>query len=207
MGERADLRDVVRPAGQGGVDGLQLAADGVVAGYALVDFPSRVSVAGAKLEIAALPFAMRRKRIEFVEDDIVVAAVAKRIGFFDEVGPADHALATRAGAEFQFREGALERVFFRHLRQEDVRADLGIIGFAAANGVDGLNGDTGRLEELGCVGMGGCDVRSEAGALIEPIGLAEFADDPAVGCDVAQDAFAHIPDRGGEFGASLPVGS
>ncbi len=35
--------------------------------------------------------------------------------------------------------------------------------------------------------------------------MAEFADDPAVGSDVAQDAIADVSDRRGELGAGLPV--
>ena len=53
--------------------------------------------------------------------------------------------------------------------------------------------------------MGGRDVRGEACALVEPVGLAELADDTAVGSEVAEDAFAHVADRMGEGGTSLPI--
>ena len=71
--------------------------------------------------------------------------------------------------------------------------------------MDGLDGDAGGLEELRRVGVGGRDVWGEARTLIEPVGLAEFADDAAVGGEVAEDAFADITNRMGEGGAGLPV--
>ena len=81
-----------------------------------------------------------------------------------------------------------------HLRQEDVRTDLRVVGLTASDRVNRLDGDPGGLEELGRVGMGSRDVRGEAGALVEPVGLAEFTNDTAVGSEVAENAVAHVAD-------------
>jgi hypothetical protein len=67
---------------------------------------------------------------------------------------------------------------------------FGVIGLAAAHRVDRLDRDAGGLEELRRVGVGGRDVRGEARALVEPVGLAELADDAAARGEVAEDAFA-----------------
>ena len=53
--------------------------------------------------------------------------------------------------------------------------------------------------------MGRGDVRGEARALVEPVGLAELADDAPVRGEVAEDAFAHVADGVGEGGPGLPI--
>ena len=81
-----------------------------------------------------------------------------------------------------------------HLRQEDVRANLGVIGFAATYGMDGLNRNAGGLEKFGRVGVRRRDVGGKAGTLIEPEGLAEVADDATVGSEISEDALTDIAD-------------
>ena len=67
-----------------------------------------------------------------------------------------------------------------HLREEHVRSHFGVVGLAAAYGVDGHHGNARALEKFRNPRVGGRHVGGEAVALVEPIGLAELADDIAV---------------------------
>jgi hypothetical protein len=153
----------------------------------------------------ALPVAAVGEGVGFVDHEILEAAVAEDVAFFHGVVPADHALATGAGAELDFLELDGERMGVVHLREEAVGADLGVVGFGDAEGVDGLHGDAGALEKLGRVGVRGGDVGREAVAFIEPVGLPEFPDDGVAGADFAENEFADFADVFREALAGLPV--
>ena len=180
VGEMTNAGDVFGPTGVGGVDGFQGFAHGLVAGHVSVAPAAGVGIGGADEEIA-LPVPMVGEGIGFVNHQVLETTVAQRVAFFHGVEPADHALAAGGGTEFEFFEQRRERVGFIHLRDEGVGAHLGIVGFGDAEGVHALHGDTGAFEKLGGVGVGGGDVGREAVTFIEPVGLAEFAEDGATG--------------------------
>ncbi len=178
-----------------GVDGLECFAHCLVAGDVAVDFAASVLVRGADEQIAR-PRAGVRECIGLVDHDVLKSAIAEGVAFFYGVEPADHALATSAGAEFDLLELNGERVCVAHLREEGVGADFGVVGFGNAEGVDALHRDAGALEELGGVSVRGSDVGREAVALIEPVGLAKLADDGAAGMELAKNQLADFADVG-----------
>jgi len=87
-----------------------------------------------------------------------------------------------------------------------VGTDLGVVGLGDAEGVHGLDRDADGLEDLRRVGVRGGDVGGEAAALVEPVGLAELADDGVAGVHLLEDDLADFADLGGEGVAGLPVG-
>ena len=203
--KRAHAGDVFRPARKRFVHGNEGLAQRIVARHVFVDFSVRALVGDTHEQVAALPFVGGRKRVELVDDQILVAAIAERICLFHAVAPADHALATGDNAEFKLLQALAERVFVVHFREEDVRADLGIVGLAAPHRVHGLCGNAGRLEKFRCKGVRSGNVRREAVALVEPVGLAEFADDVFAALHGVEHEVAHVANGGNKFLPGVPV--
>ena len=94
-----------------------------------------------------------RKRIGFVDHDVLKTAVAKGVAFFHGVEPTDHTLAAGAGAELDLLEFDGERVRVVHLRDKGVGADVGVVGFGDAEGVDGLHWNARALDWFDAVGI------------------------------------------------------
>ena len=187
------------------VDGAEGAANGLVARNVVENFSGGILIGRTKEEFA-LPRTGVGEGVGFIDHDVLKAAVAEGVAFFDGVEPTDHPLATGAGAELDLFEFKGERVSVVHLGEEGMGADLGIVGLGDAEGVDLLDGNAGALEKLGGVGVGGGDVGGEAVAFIEPVSLAELADDGVTGGDFAEDELADLADVLGEGLAGLPVG-
>ena len=203
--ERAHAGDVFRPARERFVHGNEGLAQRIVARHVFVDFSVRALVGDTHEQVAALPFVGGRKRVELVDDQILVTAIAERVCLFHAVAPADHALATGDNAEFKLLQALAKRVFVVHFREEDVRADLGIVGLAAAHRVDGLGGNAGGLEKFRRKGVRSGNVRREAVSLVEPVSLAEFADDVFAALHGVEHEVAHVANGGNKFLPGVPV--
>ncbi len=130
--------------------------------------------------------------VELVEHEVLVAAVAQGVAFFDGVIPADHALTASGCTKLDHAQLFAERVVEVDFGNEYVRADLGVVGLAATDVVNRLRGNASGLEELGRKGVRGGDVGREAVALVEPVSLAELADDVVAVVLRAEDEFAHV---------------
>jgi len=200
----ADLRNVLSPTGVFCVDRLERFANGLIPRDVAIHFSGAVLVGGADQEVP-LPFAAVRQGVGLVDHDVLKTAVAKRVALFDRVEPADHALAAGARAEFDLLELYGERMRVVHLREKRVRADLGVVGFCHAKGMDALHRNTGALEKFGRVGMRGGHVGRKAVAFVEPVGLAELTDDGVAGVDFAEDQFPDLTDVLGECSAGGPI--
>lgn len=203
--KRAHAGNVFRPARERFVDGNKRLAQRVVARHVFVNFSVRSLVGDAYEQIAALPFVGGRKRIELVDDQILITAVAERICLFHAVAPADHALTPGNDAKFEFFQAFAKRMLVVHLREENVRADLGIVSLAAAHRVHGLRGNAGGLEKFRRKGVRSGNVRREAVAFVEPVGLPEFADDVFTALHRIEHEIAHVANRGNELLSGVPV--
>lgn len=205
LGELADGGEVLTPAGQSFIDRLQPPVNFLRAGHMVHGAAILVLIRGADLQIS-LPVTIVREGVEFVEDEVLEAAVAKGVAFFHGIIPADHALPSRGGPELDFAQEGAERVVEGDLGNEDVGADLGIVGFAATHVVDGLRGYPGGLKEFRSEGVRGGHVGREAVPLIQPVGLAEFTDNVVAFILLAEDKFSHIADLWCKYLTVLPVG-
>lgn len=143
--------------------------------------------------------------VDLVDHEIVVAAVAEGVGFFDCIVPADHSLASGGGAELELFKTIEEWVRLVDLRKESMGTDLGIVSLGDAENVERLDGKGSGVEEFGSVGVGSGDVGREALAFVEPVGLAEFADSIFSCIDGFANEFANIGDLGDEFLACGPI--
>lgn len=205
IGERAHAGNVLRPARERLIHGNERLPQRVVARHVAVNLPVRSLVGDAHEQVAAPPLVRGRERVELVDHQILIAAVAERVRLFDAVAPADHALAPGDDAELELLQAAAQRVFVVHPREEDVRADLRVVGLAAAHRVDELGGDSRGLEKFRRERVRGGDVRREAVAFVEPVGLAELADDVFAALHRVEHEIAHVADRGNELPSRRPI--
>ncbi len=203
--EAAHCGNVFAPAGELLVHRLEAPAVVVVAGDVVNRVSVGILVGGANLKFA-VPVAGIGEGVELVQYEILIAAVAEGIAFFHCVVPANHALASGGGTELDFAQLLAERVVELDFGDEDVGADFGVVGLAAADVVDRLCGDAGRLEEFRRKGVGGGDVGREAVAFVEPVGLAKLADNVVALVLLAEDELAHIDDLRCERLSGGPVG-
>lgn len=203
--EGAYLGDVFTPARYCFVDRLECAAV-IVVTWDVVDYVAiGIFVSDADLQVA-LPVSGVGEGIEFVEYEVLIAAIAECIALFHGVVPADHALSPCGRSELDLAQLDAERMFEVHLGDEHVRADFGIVGLTTADIVDSLCRNTGGLEEFRRKGMRCSDIGWEAMALVEPVSLAEFADDVVALVLLAENKFADIGYLWGEDLTCFPVG-
>lgn len=205
IGERAHAGNVLRPARERLIHGNERLPQRVVARHVAVDFSVRPLVGDAHEQVAALPLVRRRKRVELVDHQILIAAVAERVRLFDAVAPADHALAPGDDAELELFQALAQRVFVVHPREKNVRADLRVVSLAAAHRVHELRGNARRLEKFRRERVRGGDVRREPVALVEPVSLPELAEDVFTALHRAEHELAHVADRGNELLPRRPI--
>src|SRR5947209_4504961 len=92
-----------------------------------------------------------------------------------------------------------------HLRQKGMSADFRVVALRHAESVNALNRNAGALEKLRCVGVGCRHVWRKSLALIEPVSLAEFADNCAPGGHLFKDELAHLANVFRERRSRLPI--
>ena len=151
----------------------------------------------------APPVARPRERIELVDHQVLIAAVAQGVALLDGVVPADHPLAAGARPELELPQLRAQRLGLVHLREKRMGAHLGVVGLRHPKGVDRLNGNVRALEELRGECVGGRP--GESVALVEPVGLAELSYDAVAPADLPEHQLAHLADVLAQRRAGLPV--
>ena len=124
-----------------------------MSGYPSEDFSARFAIGHANLHVA-VPVVGVGKDVEFVDCEIVETAVAQGIAFLDGVEPSDHPLPARGSAKFKLRKLGPEWVVsWVNPGEEEVRADLRVVGLAATDDVNGLRRYARGEEKLGGRGV------------------------------------------------------